>query len=99
MVWLNPLLEFGDKRCWYEIKGVCGLMTQWKRQCNSLWTEKYWYDSGRGMHLKEWKVDLISTKKSELQESSHVLWRKVKGRVLYTNGQKISCHQGGGKNK
>ena len=26
--------------------------------------------------------------KSELKESSHVLWRKYKGRVLYTSGQK-----------
>ena len=82
-----------------KVKGVWLSGTKWKHQCKRWWPETSWYDGGRGMYLEEWEVEWILIEKSKIPESSHVLWRKIKERVLYMSGGNISTHQGAGKNK
>ena len=39
-------------------------------------------------HVEEWEVDWILTEENKLPGSSHMFWRKAKGRLSYTRRRK-----------
>ena len=74
-----------------------GLETKWKQQCKRGWPETSWFEDGRVIHVGGWGVEWILTEENKLPGSSHVFWRKAKGRVMYKRRPKHTPPPGGWK--